>query len=240
MSESLFIESAARSASEEPQKAGEARANRLLAEARARIYHWPANFGGFACSLTLVKSDRTHQCGTLTAVSSRTMNLQGEFGEAPRWLRFQLEELLSHRESPEVSRMVNRTGALLGDSDPVYGQQVHLAGDSMGSFYRICDHRLTQIGRRYRGQDLLITIDSHHTFEDRFAAHSYTAFYRCLESGRLAKVETYLDRYRKVGHVHLPESRRVVAAGDNGVCATELRFVDHQLLPNSPMAQKGD
>ena len=230
MSESLFVEEAARAAALEPQLPGEETADRLLAEARAAIYHWPKEFSGFSASLSVLSSDGTRHQGAVSARSSRKLEIDGDFGEDPRWLRFQLEELLSHRESPEVSKMANRTGATLGDFDPIYGQQVFLAGDSMQSFYRIANRRLTQIGRKYRSQDLLITIDSHHEFEEKFVAWSYTAFYRSLEDGALKKVETYLDSYREVESVHLPASRRVVTAEATGVRATELRFSEHRLL----------
>lgn len=230
MSESLFVEQAARTAAREPQLPGEETADRLLAQARKAIYHWPKEFGGFYATLALLNSDGSHYEGEMSAVSSRKIEIRGNHGAAPRWLRFQLEELLSHRESPEVSKMANRTGATLGDFDPIYGQQVFLAGDSMQSFYRIANRRLTQIGRKYRSQDLLITIDSHHEFEEKFVAWSYTAFYRSLGDGALKKVETYLDSYREVESVHLPASRRVVTAEATGVRATELRFSEHRLL----------
>ena len=220
MSESLFVEEAARAAALEPQLPGEETADRLLAEARAAIYHWPKEFSGFSASLSVLSSDGSHHRGAVSARSSRNLEIEGDFGEDPRWLRFQLEELLSHRESPEVSKMANRTGATLGDFDPIYGQQVFLAGDSMGSFYRIANRRLTQIGRKYRS----------HEFEEKFVAWSYTAFYRSLGDGALKKVETYLDSYREVESVHLPASRRVVTAEATGVRATELRFSEHRLL----------
>lgn len=234
MSESLFVEEAARVAATEPRLPGEAEADALLAEARASIYHWPQDFSGFSCGLSVVRSGLPEMSGRFTAPCSRKLQLEGDFGEDPRWLRFQLEELVSHREAPEKSKMANHTGATLGDLDPIYGQQVYLAGDSMRSFHRIKDRRLTQIGRAYRGQDLLITIDAHHEIINRFAAQAYTAFYRSQEDGALKKVETYLDLYLEVQGIHLPHLRRLVTATSRGVEPVELRFFDHGMLPDNP------
>jgi hypothetical protein len=226
---SLFIEPAARAVESDPRLPGEAAADRLLAEARSFIYYWPEDFGGFSALLRVHQTGQPDFCSRLLAPSSRKMEIEEEFTPDPRWLRYQLEELISHRESPKVSKMVNTTGAKLGDCDPIYGQQVYLRGDSMQSYYRIRDRRLTQIGRQYRSQDLLINIDDHHQFGQRFASKCYSAFYRALESGELLKVETYRDDYVRQGEVFLPLRRRVSTASAAGVHTVELAFSEHTL-----------
>ena len=171
---SLFVEEASAQVAATHPVEGDAQATRLLAEARGRIYYWPQDFPGFRCTLEV--SEGTERfTGQLLATSSRRFEIEVDGYTHDRWLRFQIEELLAHRESPAVSKMVLQTGCSWGDWDHVYGRKVLLLGDKMESFYRLRDHKLTQIGRNYRNQKLLINIDSHHGCRGFFASHSYTA-----------------------------------------------------------------
>jgi hypothetical protein len=225
---SVFVEEASAQVAATEPVAGDPVATRMLAEARAHIYYWPADFRGFRSRIEVVEGTSSF-VGSLEAPSSRKFQIQLEGFPRDKWLRFQIEELVAHRESPAVSKMVLQTGCELGDFDQVYGQQVLLLGDKMQSFYRLRDQKLTQIGRVFRGQRLLINIDEHLDCGGKFASTHYTAFYWELD-GRLAKCETYLDRYALVGSHYLPEERRYSLADGQGLRSCSIRFQESQLL----------
>jgi hypothetical protein len=225
---SVFVDAAAAEVAATRPEEGEPEATGLLAEARSRIYYWPADFPGFRCQLDLVEGPDRFS-GKLVAPSSRTFQLELEGFSRAKWLRFQVEELLAHREAPAVSKMVLQTGCVMGDWDEVYGRKVILLGDKMQSFYRLRDQKLTQIGRNYRNQKLLINIDEHLACGSFFASLAYTAFY-WESDGSLAKCETYRDEYTLVGTHYLPRERRYSLADGSGIRSCAIRFEESQLL----------
>lgn len=229
---SSFIQDAAREALEAQIVPGDAAADALLAEARQGIYHWPVSFAGFTGALSYFDGDEHHQ-GSLECRGSRDLTLNMPEGLDSRWLRFQLEELTSHREAPEVSKMASRTGCALGDWDPVYGRRVDFLGDKMSSFYRLKDGKLCQIGRSYKSQDFVINIDAHQQCDGRWVAVFYSAYYWGKDGKDLIKTETYLDRYQAVDGIYLPTERRVSVAEAEGLRTRALHFSEHRLLPSA-------
>lgn len=235
-SSSEFIAKASAEVAEELIQQGEAAADQLLADAREHIYHWPQSFPGFAADLSFIDGTSTH-CGALHSPDCRSMKVSWESAFDSRWVRYQLEELISHRESPEKSKMASKTGCKLGDDHPVYGTKITFIGDKMESFYRLKDRKICQIGRSYTGTSFIINIDEHQNFgtadEPRYAATHYTAFYWTKENGQLVKTETYLDSYLSVDGTPLPNCRRISiaeSAPKSLLRNCELRFMSHQIL----------
>ncbi|PTY01526.1 hypothetical protein DB346_12295 [Verrucomicrobia bacterium LW23] len=192
---------------------GDQYADSLLREARAHVYHWSADFPGFEASLILLDGAERHY-GDLRVRSSRdiTLGCPGAPEEAAAWARSQLEELVAHRESPDVSKMASKAGVTRGDLHAVYGTRVTFTGDRMESYYRIADHKIVEIGRAYGKMRFVIHIDEHQECDNRYAASHYTVFYFDRATDALTKVETYLDRYTRVGDYFLPAERRYTEA----------------------------
>jgi hypothetical protein len=226
---SAFINKASHDAAVAPVMPGDPEAEAFLAEARRHIYHWPVDFKGFSCKLTVADNLKVYH-GTLVSSGSRDYELKVDDFEPRGWLRFQVEEFLSHREHPDVSRMASKTGVIWGDEDAVYGKRIDFVGDTMGSYYRIKDNKLTMIGRTYAQQTFVITIDDHADFYGHYAATHYTTFYRNAKTGSLEKTEAYLDDYKQLGGVFLPSRRRYTECNQQGLLVRELTFTDHHLL----------
>lgn len=226
-----------RQASQEMEQApciatGQPEADLLLQRARRAIYHWPADFAGFVCQLSLQEGGRTLE-GPLSCRGSRRIVWEGPALEAPedaRWLGYQLEELVSHREAPEVSRISSKSGCQLGDWDETYGRRVDFLGDRMESYYRLKDDRIQQIGRSSKNEVFLVTIDFHQNCEGRWAAQSYSVHYWSREDGSLLRSENYFDNLLPVHGVFLPAERRVTVASAAGYRARRLLFEQIRLL----------
>lgn len=241
---SVFIEQAAAEVAAETVFAGEQQADSLLKTTRAHIYHWAPSFQGFESTLKFFDGAE-HHSANFRASESRRIEVRWEDEFDHRWVRFQLEELISHREAPERSKMASQTGCRLEDEHPVYGTKIAFIGDKMGSFYRIKNNRITQIGRAYGKMEFIINIDAHHNFgtasEPRYAAANYTAFYWSKDTGELMKTETYEDKYKMVDGVPLPLSRQVTIAQSreaDGFSVRLLEFSDHKLLQQEPKSQE--
>jgi hypothetical protein len=172
--------------------------------------------------------------GEINARSSRKYELLFNWDDLEKstrdWVRFQVEELLSHREAPENSKMASKTGVEFGGNCEIYGPKLVFLGDKMGSFYRVKDAKITQISRGYGGQRFTIIIDRHLNCGGRFAASSYQAYYFSVADSTLVKAENYLDDYVQVGEVYLPAERRFAEAIPGKVVSRVLRFSDHSLL----------
>lgn len=225
--QSEFIEKAAQAAQTAPIVEGDPAASQLLAEARSLIYHWPADFAGFEARLLVLENEHTFT-GHVKARSSRACDVQLDGYEHLKWVRYQLEELIAHREAPQVSQMSSRTGVVFGDWNAIYGRKVTFLGDRMQSFYRIKDRKLTQIGRSYNGLSFVINIDQHQEFEGQFVSTHYTVFYVSTATNQLAKVETFFDRYQEVNGLLLPAERRytLVEGHEGGMTTRSLLFQD--------------
>ncbi|HSI86213.1 MAG: DUF3386 family protein [Candidatus Methylacidiphilales bacterium] len=214
-SSSTFADQAAQAAKETEafQDQGDTYANALLQEARAHVYYWPSNFPGFEATLLLLDGTERHY-GELHAVNARNIRMEasGAGEELTTWARSQIEELIAHRENPAVSQMASKAGATRGDLHAVYGTRISFTGDRMQSYYRVSDHKIVEIGRSYGQQRFVIHIDEHQECDGRFAASHYTVFYFDKTTDVLTKVETYLDRYARVGDYFLPTERRFTEA----------------------------
>ena len=228
MKESSFVEMAAREAAEAELVEGDERADLLLQRARASIYHWPSDFTGFHCRLEYTEAASTHS-GSFRYAGSRDLSLDLPSLVDQRGLRFQLEELMAHREAPSQSKMASKTGCSWGDWDPIYGRRIDFLGDKMSSFYRIAENKLCQIGRSYKNQNFIINIDQHQDCAGQWVAAFYNAYYWNKEDGRLSKTETYVDHYGLVEGLYLPLERRVSVAAENGMQQIRIRFLDFRL-----------
>lgn len=176
-----------------------------------------------------MEGDRAYH-GRLRCQGSRKLQLEMEGLEDPRWVRYQVEEMVAHREAPSVSRMASETGCSWGDDDGVYGRRIDFIGDRMLSFYRIKDRRITQIGRNYKSRKFIINIDSHQVCGGKFAAQSYVSFYWSREDHRLLKTEVYHDSYQQFGQLHLPVARRFNEATEAKLVCRNLKFENIELI----------
>lgn len=215
-SESLFVEKAAADLIGSEKHQGDPEADAMLQSVRDRIYYWPSDFPGFCGRLTVREGTQEYRGGFHAQSSRRYTADLPEYPDA-KWLKYQMEELIAHRECTSVSHIASKAGVVFGNTDQIYGRRVDFVGDKMGSFYRLKDSRITQIGRGYGKVRFIINIDSHCDCDGRFAAQNYSVFYFDSTTGNLTKTESYYDRYERFGDLWLPVERRVSEATDSGL-----------------------
>jgi iron complex transport system ATP-binding protein len=229
---SLFVDKAAAELVGSEKNLGDPAADAMLADTRAQIYYWPENFGGYCGHISVREGTKTYTNGMHIQGSRRYSVDLPDFPDN-KWLKYQVEELIAHREATSVSHIASKAGVVFGDVDAVYGQKVTFVGDKMNSFYRLKDGKITQIGRSYGKVYFVINIDEHANCGGRFAAQNYTVFYFESATNRLTKTETYLDRYQHFGgNVWLPVERRWSEATDAGLKTRQILFTDlHVISP---------
>lgn len=226
---SLFVEKAAADLVGSERHQGDPAADRLLQGVRDQIYYWPPSFQGF-CGHLVVRDSGQEHIGGFHAGGSRRYTIELPGYPEEKWLKYQIEELIAHREATSVSHIASKAGVTFGDDDAVYGQRVDFVGDKMESWYRLKEGKITQIGRSYGKVRFIINIDEHCNCDGRFAAQAYTVFYFESATGRLSKTETYLDRYEKHAGVWLPVERRFSEATDAGLRTRQILFTNLHVI----------
>ena len=88
----------------------------------------------------------------------------------------------------------------------------------MGSSYRIKDRQITVVNRRIGKQNMTITVlDNDKNAEGQFLPHSYVVNYWDAATGKLNRVETFQERWRRIGSWDLPAMRSILTTSDAGL-----------------------
>ena len=91
------------------------------------------------------------------------------------------------------------------DNDHPLGRLVAVEGGQMASSYRIKDRQIMVVNRRMGKQNMTITVlDNETNPEGRFLPHSYVVHYWDAATGKLKSIETFQERWQRIGSWDLP------------------------------------
>ena len=100
----------------------------------------------------------------------------------------------------------------------------------MGSSYRIKDRQITVVNRRMGKQNMTITVlDNDKNAEGQFLPHSYVVNYWDAATGKLNRVETFQERWRRIGSWDLPVMRSILTASESGLSVKVVEFSKHEV-----------
>ena len=124
-----------------------------------------------------------------------------------------------------------RTG--LACDSPTWTTIIPWAGCSPskgGTWVRATASRTTRsrsVNRRIGKQNMTITVlDNDKNAEGRFLPHSYVVHHWDAATGKLNRVETFQERWRKVGSWDLPVSRSILTASDGRLSVKNGRLLE--------------
>lgn len=170
--------------------------------------------------------------------SPREMALGIDADEAGlQWLNRELGSMIGHRWHAPYAEGDRRYTQTLGSDDAhPYGRLIRLHDDRFNSSYRVRDGQIAQINRQMGPMRFTIHIQDRVILPGDPTGRSlpthFTVAYWNVEGGRLVRTDIYRDRYVAIGGLHLPASRLVVTADDNGFTYREMRLTGHELLSN--------
>jgi hypothetical protein len=167
--------------------------------------------------------------GKVAVDSHGTVTLEGVEAVAETWALGQLKSIVLHRledssgEAPVLRFADDR------DDHPL-GRLLVVEGDEMASSYRIKDQRITSVNRHMGPLDMtIITLDNQTNREGKLLPTSYVVQYWDDATGRLRRVESFEDRWERVGSWDLPSVRTVTTASDAGQSIRGFRLSELRL-----------
>lgn len=221
-------------ASHEPT-ASESDADAVLRRAHEARANWGPGFPGFSADLA-VRSGEREARGTVRVSPEGEVALDMPDGPAKEWARRQLRSIVMHRGLRGPTRLSPGAKFLEPESSShPLGRLIELAGDGMGSAYRIRGDEITEVNRTM-GRDRFTNrvLANARNAEGRLLPLAYTVAHWDDPSGRLERVETYHATWTRVGRLDLPAVHTQVVAEDGASAVRQLELTNHRLLDDAP------
>jgi hypothetical protein len=204
----------------------------LLGEAHASAYRLPADFPGFAATLSMAGAG-WRALGSLRANGPERVEVTVDAPEAERaWAARELTSMVAHRWHQPYEACDGRLPKATDDEvDHPLGRLVRLDGDPYSSSYRVLDGHVSVVERHMGPMRFCIVVHERAPAPERRSVPStFTVTYWNAATGALSRTDAYRDVYTEVEGVLLPASRRVVTASDDGLVARQLRLSDLRVL----------
>ena len=161
---------------------------RLAFENTAR---WPQGFKGFTAELTVnINGKEFH--GPVTVKGPREVSVQLSDGEVQKWVQDQLAMIAVHRGPRTFDESDGKYTLTMEEDGHPLGARLDIHGSH--SFYRVKDHRITQINRTMSHPNMApfaFTInveESAITQDKKHLTTKYTVYYFSPEDGKLKNV----------------------------------------------------
>jgi len=214
-------------------RGGDPEAAALFKEAIAQRVQW-RDFPGFSAEIS-GQIDGRPFTGKIAVPVRGSVDVQIDDPIAKPWLKDQLDSLVMHRLPPPSDDSPGSQGPRLRfadlDQDHPLGRLIAVEGGQMASSYRIKDRQIMVVNRRMGKQNMTITVlDNERNLDGRFLPHSYVVHYWEAATGKLKSIETYQERWQRIGSWDLPTSHSVLTASDTGLSVKIVQFSNLKLL----------
>src|SRR6185312_12565838 len=173
---------------------------RLAFENTAR---WPQGFKGFTAELTVNINGREFH-GPVTVKGPREVSVQLSDGEVQKWAQDQLAMIAVHRGPRTFDESDGKYTLTMEEDGHPLGARLDIHGSH--SFYRVKDHRITQINRTMSHPNM--------------APFAFT----------INVEESFTDTHARIGAADLPATRRIIAFENGSVVVKSFALSRHQLL----------
>ncbi|GIW86051.1 MAG: hypothetical protein KatS3mg108_0375 [Isosphaeraceae bacterium] len=204
-----------------------ATADLLLERAHEARANWGPGFPGFSADVA-IQSDGEDLRGRLVVAADGSVDLQIPEGPTRDWATRQLRSLVMHRglNGPTVLS----PGASFADDDQAhpYGRLIQLPNDGMGSLYRIDGDVIREVHRTHRGRKFINRVLSvTRNAEGKVLPGAYSVAYWDPATGALDRVETFQNRWTRVGRLDLPVEHTQVTVTDGNSTVHRILFSNH-------------
>jgi hypothetical protein len=192
------------------------------------------DFPGFTADVSGTLDGRPFS-GKVTASADGTVKAEVDDARARPWLEDQLGSIVMHRmpeggrdSSAERSKPVLRFAD--DEEDHPLGRLLTFQGGRFASSYRVKDGQITVVNRHIGKQNMTITVlDNRPNAEGKSLPHDYLVHYWDAASGKLDRVETFQDRWARVGKLDLPASHTLTTSSDAGLSVRGVTLSGHRL-----------
>lgn len=216
-----------------PAAAAPTDAAALLHAAHELRETWGSDFPGFSARLAMQQDGRSAE-GTAAVSASGDVEVKLNDPELQAAAARMLQSIVVHRRggAPDY-----KPSFAAPDRHP-QGRAI-LLNDASRSLYRIQDGQIRQVNRTMGGTRFTIDVLQNTLVEGgRYLPAAYTVTYRDEKSGALQRVESFSDRFERLGRYYLPVERRVVRSDENATAAIVLTLTALELNPSAVPAAK--
>jgi len=218
---------------EEPTVADDPKARELLRQAFEKTARWQKDFKGFSADLT-VNVNGKETSGPVVVKGPRDVSVQLGDVEVQKWAQEQLGMIAVHRGPRSFEESDGRYSLTLEEDGHPFGTKLVIHGSH--SFYRIKDHRITQINRSMAHPGMTpfaftINVEESAVTQDlKNLTTKYSVYYYSPTDGKLNNVEVFTDTHIRIGSSDLPATRRTISYEHGEVVVKNLTFTNHRLL----------
>jgi uncharacterized GH25 family protein len=211
----------------EPTSAGDPRATKLLADARAAraLYH---DFPGFRADIAVnIEGDIKH--GQVEVSGAGKVTLKLDDAEAAKWAKSTLGSIVGHRLSGGPDE---ETPCAFVDEDEAHplGRAIRVLNDEFHSSYRIRDRQVIVVNRQVPGARFTITVmENVATKEKKFLPACYVVNTWNAKTEALMSSETHHQTWQRVGAFDLPKETQTVKATNGKLEARSIKLSKIQL-----------
>src|SRR5262245_45446682 len=218
---------------EEPTVADDPKARELLRQAFEKTARWQKDFKGFRADL-IVNLNGKETSGAVMVKGPREISVQLGDADTEKWAQEQLGMIAVHRGPRTFEESDGKYSLTMEEDGHPFGTKLIIHGSN--SFYRIKDHRITQINRTMAHPGMspfAFTInveESAVTPDQKHLTTKYSVYYYSPTDGKLNNVEVFTDSHIRVGLSDLPATRRIISFEHGEVIVKNLTFNNHKLL----------
>ena len=209
--------------SQEPQPEAVAMFTKAIA-ARAAWQDFP----GFTADIRGQVDGRAFS-GNVKATSEGEVQLDIDDEAVADWVEEQLQSIVMHRQA---SGSRGQPVLRFADDDTSHplGRLLTFIGGRMASSYRVRGDELMVVNRQMGEQNMSITVlENERNAEGKLLPRSYTVQYWDAATGKLDRVETFQNRWTRVGKLDLPSELSFWVAGGSGLAVRQFALTNHRL-----------
>lgn len=217
----------------QPTVADDPKARELLRQAFEKTARWQKDFKGFTADLAVNVNGKEYS-GPVTVKGPREVTVELPDAEVQKWAQEQLGMIAVHRGPRSFEESDGKYSLTMEEDGHPFGTKLIIHGSN--SFYRVKDHRITQINRKMAHPGMTpfaFTInveESALTQDQKHLTTRYTVYYYSPTDGKLNNVESFTDTHVRVGASDLPATRRIITFENGEVIVKHLSFKNHKLI----------
>ena len=218
---------------EAPTIADDPKAREMLRQAFEGTSRWQKDFKGFTADLT-VNVNGKETSGPVMVKGPREVSVQLGDAEVQKWAQEQLGMIAVHRGPKTFEESDGKYSLTMEEDGHLFGTKLIIHGSH--SFYRVKDHRITQINRTMAHPNMppfafTINVEESTITQDRKnLTTKYSVYYYSPTDGKLNNVECFIDTHVRIGSSDLPATRRIISYEKGEVIVKHLTFANHTLL----------
>jgi len=218
---------------EQTTVADDPKARELLRQAFEKTARWQKDFKGFTADLT-VNLNGKETSGSVKVKGPRDVSVQLGETDVQKWVQEQLGMIAVHRGPRTFEESDGKYSLTKEEDGHPLGAKLIIHGSN--SFYRLKDHRITQINRKMAHPGMTpfaFTInveESAVTQDQKNLTTKYCVYYYSPTDGKLTNVESFTDTHVRVGSSDLPATRRIITYENGEVIVKNLTFTNHKLI----------